>query len=168
MLTSSRRPLRENKNSPIALSILPRANGLIFLGELRLAKAQSGFLELFFVRGGNVNSGSLNNSANNGNYWSSTANSATNAADFCFYSGGVNSSDYSNRNYGFSVRCLAHKQTQTLTIKDQSDDSVVATYDFETSYKLPEAPAKEGYNFLGYDENKTTTTPTYNPGDLID
>ena len=80
----------------------------------------------------------------------------------------VNPSNNNNRNNGFSVRCLAHKQTQTLTIKDQSDDSVVATYDFETSYKLPEAPAKEGYNFLGYDENKTTTTPTYNPGDLID
>ena len=107
MLTSSRRPLRENKNSPIALSILPRANGLIFLGELRLAKAQSGFLELFFVRGGNVNSGSLNNSANNGNYWSSTANSATNADNLNFNSGNVNPSNNNNRNNGFSVRCLA-------------------------------------------------------------
>ena len=121
---------------------------------------------LFFVRGGGVNSGSLLLSASLGYYWSSTAYSAAVADDFYFDSGSVYTSDSYFRSGGFSVRCLAHKQTQTLTIKDQSDDSVIATYDFETTYKLPEVQ-KEGYNLLGYAEDKTATEPTYNVGDTI-
>ena len=62
---------------------------------------------LFFVRGGYVNSGSLNYSANYGLYWSSTARSAMYADILDFYSGNVYPSNYYDRNFGFSVRCLA-------------------------------------------------------------
>ena len=62
---------------------------------------------LFFVRGGDVNSGSLSNSAYGGHYWSSTAYSATNAAFLGFLSSDVGTSASSNRGNGFSVRCLA-------------------------------------------------------------
>ena len=63
---------------------------------------------LFFARGGNVNSGSLNNQGSNGNYWSSRANSDTNNAyNLNFNSSNVNPSNNNNRNNGFSVRCVA-------------------------------------------------------------
>ena len=62
---------------------------------------------LFFVRGGYVYSGSLNYSAYVGYYWSSAVDSATGADVFNFGSGGVYSSDFVYRSYGFSVRCLA-------------------------------------------------------------
>ena len=64
--------------------------------------------EVLPVRSGNVNSGSLRNAGNNGNYWSSTANSNTsNAYNLNFNSGNVNPSNNNNRYNGFSVRCLA-------------------------------------------------------------
>ena len=62
---------------------------------------------LWFVRSGNVNSGSLNNSANNGNYWSSAVDSTSNAFNLNFNSGNVNPANNNNRNNGFSVRCVA-------------------------------------------------------------
>ena len=62
---------------------------------------------LFFVRSGNVNGGSLNNRASNGNYWSSQANSSTNAYNLNFNSSNINSANNNNRNNGFSVRCVA-------------------------------------------------------------
>ena len=66
--------------------------------------------EVLPVRSGNVNSGSLRNAGNNGNYWSSTANSSTsNAYNLNFNSGNVNPSNNNNRYNGFSVRCLARR-----------------------------------------------------------
>ena len=64
--------------------------------------------EVLPVRSGNVNSGSLRNAGNNGNYWSSTAYSSTsNAYNLNFNSGNVNPSNNNNRYNGQSVRCLA-------------------------------------------------------------
>lgn len=62
---------------------------------------------LWFVRSGNVNSGSLNNSANNGNYWSSAVDSTSSAFYLFFYSDNVNPANIYYRSNGFPVRCVA-------------------------------------------------------------
>ena len=63
---------------------------------------------LYFVRSGNVRSGSLGSAGLDGSYWSSTAYSSFgNAYYLSFDSGGVYPSNGSNRYYGRSVRCLA-------------------------------------------------------------
>ena len=63
---------------------------------------------LYFVRSGDVYSGSLRYAGNVGLYWSSTAySSASYAYSLHFYSGYVDPSNYSSRYAGFSVRCLA-------------------------------------------------------------
>ena len=63
---------------------------------------------LYFHPSGAVYSGSLRYAGNYGRYWSSTAYSSTNYAyALAFSSGVVNPSNFDNRYYGFSVRCLA-------------------------------------------------------------
>lgn len=52
----------------------------------------------------NRESGGLNNVGSNGNYWSSAANSQTNAYNLNFNSGNVNPLNNNNRANGFSVR----------------------------------------------------------------
>ncbi|MBR2658782.1 hypothetical protein IKD57_02715 [Candidatus Saccharibacteria bacterium] len=49
----------------------------------------------------------MNNAGYNGNYWSSTVQSDTNARNLNFNSGGSNTQNNNNRNNGFSLRCLA-------------------------------------------------------------
>ncbi len=56
--------------------------------------------------GGYRNGTSLNYVGSYGYYWSSSACNGNYAYDFCFRSGGVNSSDSSYRDYGFSVRLV--------------------------------------------------------------
>ena len=62
---------------------------------------------LYFVPAGVGGSGSLYNVGNYGDYWSSTAGSSTYAYNLYFDSGYVALSNYGNRYYGQSVRCLA-------------------------------------------------------------
>ena len=62
---------------------------------------------LWLVRAGYVNSGTLNYSGNYGFYWSSTVNSASVAYGLYINSGGSYPSYSRNRDYGFSVRCVA-------------------------------------------------------------
>ena len=63
---------------------------------------------LYFVRSGYVYSGSLWYAGNAGDYWSSTAFSNTSFAyELYFGSGYVYPSNYTDRYYGQSVRCLA-------------------------------------------------------------
>ncbi|MBQ3445954.1 hypothetical protein IJG29_04525 [Candidatus Saccharibacteria bacterium] len=59
-----------------------------------------------FLRAGNYNGSTFYNGGTNGNYWSSTASSSTNAHNLNFYSGNVYSANNNNRRNGFSVRCL--------------------------------------------------------------
>ena len=54
----------------------------------------------------NNNNGTMNNVGSNGNYWSSTPNSATNGYNLNFNSGNVNPSNNNNRTNGFPVRCV--------------------------------------------------------------
>lgn len=62
----------------------------------------------FFSCSGNGNGRSWNNRGSNGNYWSSTWNSARNARNLNFNSGGVNPQDNNNRYNGFAVRPVQH------------------------------------------------------------
>ena len=63
---------------------------------------------LFFARGGNVYSGSLGNQGSYGDYWSSRAYSDTNNAYGLYFGSSLVSPSYNlNRNFGFSVRCVA-------------------------------------------------------------
>lgn len=64
---------------------------------------------LYLVRSGNYNysNGSLNNQANNMNYWSATASSATNANNLNANPTNWNPQNSNNRGNGRSVRCVA-------------------------------------------------------------
>ena len=77
-------------------------------------------VDIFFPASGNYNGTSLNNRGTNGNYWSSTFNSATNAYNLNFNASGVNPQNNNNRRYGFTVRAVQHLQESALTgnIKD--------------------------------------------------
>lgn len=59
---------------------------------------------LFFPASGNGNGRSWNNRTGNGNFWSSSFNSARNARNLDFSSNGVYPQGTSNRYNGFSVR----------------------------------------------------------------
>lgn len=63
---------------------------------------------LFFSCSGNGNGRSWNNRGSNGNYWSSTWNSARNARNLNFNSGGVNPQNNNNRYNGFALRPVQH------------------------------------------------------------
>ena len=63
---------------------------------------------LFFAASGNGNGSSWNNRGSNGNYWSASFNSARNARNLNFNSGGVNPQNNNNRYNGFAVRAVQH------------------------------------------------------------
>lgn len=67
----------------------------------------------FFPASGNYNGTTLNNRGTNGNYWSASFNSATNAYNLNFNSSNVNPSNNNNRRYGFSVRAVQHSLETT-------------------------------------------------------
>ena len=68
---------------------------------------------VFFACSGFGNGSSWNNRGSNGNYWSSSFNSARNARNLNFNSGGVNPQNNNNRYNGFAVRPV---QLTILTI----------------------------------------------------
>lgn len=62
----------------------------------------------FFPAAGYYDGTTLNNRGSNGNYWSSSFNSATNAYNLNFNSTDVNPQNNNNRRNGFSVRAVQH------------------------------------------------------------
>ena len=62
----------------------------------------------FFPCSGNGNGSSWNNCGGNGYYWSASFNSARNARNLNFNSGGVNPQNNNNRYNGFAVRAVQH------------------------------------------------------------
>ena len=63
----------------------------------------------------NVNNGSLNFAGSGGYYWSSSEYAGSQHGGYLyFYSGYVNPLNYSNRAYGFSVRCVRESIQNTL------------------------------------------------------
>lgn len=83
----------------------------------------SGSDRKFFPCSGNGNGQSWNNRGSNGNYWSSSLNSATNGRNLNFNSGGVNPQNNNNRFNGFSVRPVQHSLLNILFM--------MLTYDFD-------------------------------------
>ena len=63
---------------------------------------------LFFVRGGDIGTRTLYYAGHDGFYWSSTVESNTNARYLRFDSGSSTTQRNDHRDYGFSLRCLAH------------------------------------------------------------
>ena len=63
-----------------------------------------------FLLAGYYYSGSFGNGGSGGDYWSSTSSSGANAYSLYFNSSYVNSANYNNRRYGFSVRCVLAEQ----------------------------------------------------------
>ncbi|MBQ6320710.1 hypothetical protein IJI17_00580 [Candidatus Saccharibacteria bacterium] len=57
---------------------------------------------------GNYNwtNGALNNRGSNGNFWSSTANSTTNARNLNFNASNINPQNNNNKVNGLTVRCV--------------------------------------------------------------
>ena len=53
---------------------------------------------------GNRSGTTVNNAGSNGNYWSSSRNSETNAYNVNFNSGNLNPQNNNNRNNGYAVR----------------------------------------------------------------
>jgi hypothetical protein len=64
------------------------------------------FLSGFFPAAGNYDGTTLNNRGTNGNYWSSSYNSATSAYNLGFNSGTVSPQDNGYRRSGFTVRAV--------------------------------------------------------------
>lgn len=91
---------------------------------------------LFFPAAGNYNGTSLNNRGSNGNYWSSSWISATNARNLNFNSSSVNPQNSNNRRNGFSLRGVSTYcysillyLLMTLTKEKLLKDLYVAFYD---------------------------------------
>ena len=80
--------------------------GLLKGFSFRFVLGDNRWLTLFFPAAGYYNGTSLNNRGSNGNYWSSTWISATNARNLNFNSSGVNPQNNNNRRNGFSVRAV--------------------------------------------------------------
>ena len=66
---------------------------------------------LYFTRTGNymlmLGGNGLMNSGNNGMYWSSTGDGSTNSYELSMYSSSINPTDYAERAFGLTIRCVA-------------------------------------------------------------
>ena len=80
---------------------------------------------VFFPASGNYNGTSLNNRGTNGNYWSASFNSATNAYNLNFNSSNVNPQNNNNRRNGRSVRPVQH--SPEATERNTREDSMAYT-----------------------------------------
>ena len=67
--------------------------------------AASGTLKLTLAGDRNYGNGEVYNVASYGDYWSSSVN-GVHGHNMYITSGGVSPSNYSNRGFGFSVRCI--------------------------------------------------------------
>ena len=83
----------------------------------------SGSDRKFFPCSGNGNGQSWNNRGSNGNYWSSSLNSATNGRNLNFNSGGVNPQNNNNRFNGFAVRPVQHSSAIILYPMNYDSDT---------------------------------------------
>lgn len=99
------RPLRERPSNPVA-----RCCGKFLRAQIAqgVPSADTTVVTNSGLPGGNRNNnGTYNNIGNNGNWWSSTQNSTTNAwnRNLNYNNGNVNRNNNTKRN-GFSVRCV--------------------------------------------------------------
>ena len=85
---------------------------------------------LFFVRGGDIISRTLYRAGYAGYYWSSTVQSDTDARGLSFSSGGSITQGSNDRNYGFSLRCVAYipiPKIKVLSIAHYSSSAEAAS-----------------------------------------
>ena len=80
---------------------------------------------VFFPASGNYNGTSLSNRGTNGNYWSASFNSATNAYNLNFNSSNVNPQNNNNRRNGLTVRPVQH--SPKATERNTREDSMAYT-----------------------------------------
>lgn len=85
-------------------SIVHSLQGLFFSP----CEGRSVFDRLLLKGRKNGNGRSWNNRGSNGNYWSASFNSARNARNLNFNSGGVNPQNNNNRYNGFALRPVQH------------------------------------------------------------
>lgn len=78
----------------------------------------------FFPASGNYNGTSLNNRGTNGNYWSASWNSQTNAYNLNFNSSSVNPQNNNNRRNGLTVRAVQHLPYRQFHTHTDNDDSM--------------------------------------------
>ena len=123
---------------------------------------------LFFTYSGSVHSDSLYDWGSYGRYWSTRANSGTGYAyGLSFGSTFVYPNNYYGRNYGFSIRCVAHGNKISLnydanggtnapfvSIAESNNNS--ATIAFSSTI-----PTREHYNFLGWSTAASSTVPDF-------
>ncbi|MBQ4388021.1 MAG: hypothetical protein II822_10520 [Prevotella sp.] len=75
---------------------------------------------IFLPASGNYNGTSLNNRGSNGNYWSASWNSQTNAYNLNFNSSNVNPQNNNNRRLGFPVRPVQKSPTIMMTTAESN------------------------------------------------
>ena len=98
--------------------------------SVRLASAAALTLVWFLPAAGNRNGTSINNVGSEGNYWSTTSQSATNAYNVNFNASNFNSQNSNNRYIGRSVR-LAFAAALTL-------EQICSEKSFRRAFPLPE------------------------------
>ncbi len=92
----------------------------LLYGAKRLKEFLSDSLVLDYLRSGRINEtsshGYINNAGNNGYYWSSVVNSASDAYDFYFNTGtNFNPSDNQTRYRGLPIRCVIRSNPSNAT-----------------------------------------------------
>ena len=85
---------------------------------------------VFFPASGRYNGTTLENRGTNGNYWSASFNSATNAYNLNFNSSNVNPQNNNNRYRGLTVRPVQH--SPEATERNTREDSMAYTLTRET------------------------------------
>lgn len=112
--TDSQSAVSKTENTSVSYSpFIP-----IITGELLC-----GFLGLY---SGNSNAtGGLNNQGGNGNFWSSTSNSLTNARNLNFNATNANPQNNNNKFNGFTVRCLKTEKFVALQFFNGRKMSIV-------------------------------------------
>ena len=98
--------------------------------SVRLASAAALTLVWFLPAAGNRNGTSINNVGSEGNYWSTTSSSETNAYNVNFNASNFNSQNSNNRYIGRSVR-LAFAAALTL-------EQICSEKSFRRAFPLPE------------------------------
>lgn len=122
---------------------------------------------LYFLRSGNVSSGSLFNPGYFGYYSSSSVYSSLSYYLLHFSPGGLSSTDYNSRSSAYSVRCLAHGHVYTLNFDASGGSNAPATQTTEiaensATFTLPTTiPTKPNHIFKGWATTNTATTPDY-------
>jgi uncharacterized protein (TIGR02145 family)/uncharacterized repeat protein (TIGR02543 family) len=98
--------------------------------------------------------GASNTYASYGYYWSSTQYDGENANALDFFNGNAFWTDHFNRNYGFSVRCVADQMTVEISASPAAGGTVSGdgTYSYGEICTVSATP-NSGYDFINWTED---------------